>query len=262
MKNKIIKKEGNDISVEKTKAISSLTSKLLNKKEWIEVLWEWADAYDLSEEYLPRTKDELLKLENLEILDMAILTKTDSSNPNFAEEIFNKNNQVKKPFVLIDEVFKLTNLKHLDIHHKDMKILPSNIARLENLTTLELSMNSIRTIPESITKLKHLTKLDLSFNSLKEVPEFICQMTQLKELTMDANPLKKLPDSLSNLSNLKHLSICCTCITVLPDTIVELKQLTYLNLDVECDKIVLTQEQKNWIEKLEENGCEVVYFEE
>jgi len=260
MKNKIIKKEDNKVAVQKTNAISKLTNKIINKKEWTDILWEWADTNGISGKYLPRTKDELSKLEYLEVLNQAILTKVDMSNPNFAEDIFNKNKQVKKPFELINEVFELTNLKHLEICSKEMKILPSNISRLEKLTTLSLHGNSISAIPQSITNLKFLTIIDLTFNSLKELPDSICQMIQLEELRLSSNLLETLPDNISKLVNLKHLSIDCNYITVLPDTIVELKQLTFLDLD--CNKFTLTQEQKNWIETLKQNGCKVSYDEE
>ena len=257
---KPIKNEDNKIAIKKTNAISSLTNKIINKKEWTDILWEWADTNGIGEKYLPRTKDKLSKLEYFEVLNQDILTKSNTSNSNFAEDIFNKSKQVKKPFELINEVFELTNLKHLDIYMKDMKILPSNISRLDKLTELSLFGNRISAIPKSITKLKYLTTLDLSFNKLKELPDSTCQMTQLKVLKLTSNLLEKLPNNIYNLSNLKSLCIDCCYITELPDTIVLLKQLEVLDLD--CNKFSLTKEQENWIETLKQNGCEVSYDDE
>lgn len=46
----------------------------METKQWMQKLWDWADAYDLPEHRLPRDKRALLKLKILSILNLQFIS--------------------------------------------------------------------------------------------------------------------------------------------------------------------------------------------
>jgi len=92
-------------------------------------------------------------------------------------------------------------------------------------------------IPREKTRLLKLLELDLSSgvfngNIIRELPIEITYLTHIKAFSIhNQNFLSKLPDKISNLKNLEKLNLAS------------------------CKSLVLTEEQKDWINKLKNNGC-------
>ncbi len=92
-------------------------------------------------------------------------------------------------------------------------------------------------IPREKTRLLELLELDLSSglfngNIIRELPNEITNLTHIKSFSIhNQNFLSKLPDKISNLKNLEKLNLAS------------------------CKSLLLTEEQKDWINKLKNNGC-------
>ena len=60
---------------------------------------------------------------------------------------------------LLDELFKLFNLRYLNLRRTLLKMLPNSIGRLLNLQTLDIFGTQIETLPHGIGKLQNLRYL-------------------------------------------------------------------------------------------------------
>jgi Leucine-rich repeat (LRR) protein len=124
-------------------------------------------------------------------------------------------------------------LRVLDLHKRNLELLPSSIGKLRHLRYLNLSSNYLKKLPNSISRLQNLQTLNLSLcRNLEELPSSIAELKHLRYLDLSNNDnLKKLPNSISRLQNLQtlNLSFCCH-LEEFPSSIVELKHLRYLNL--------------------------------
>ncbi len=72
-KNLPILKQDSELVTLKTKSLLGLKNRLIQKKDlvddsWMERLWRWTDENDISDYYLPRNKEKLLKLKVLELI--------------------------------------------------------------------------------------------------------------------------------------------------------------------------------------------------
>ncbi len=98
-------------------------------------------------------------------------------------------------------------------------------------------------IPREKTRLLELLELDLSSglfngNIIRELPNEITNLTHIKSFSIhNQNFLSKLPDKISNLKNLEKLNLAS------------------------CKSLLLTEEQKDWINKLKNNGC-IIYADD
>ena len=86
---------------------------------------------------------------------------------------------------------------------------------------------------EDIKNLTNLKTLNLSDNILIELPKTIGDLTNVENLFLSGNNLKKLPKNIVNLKNLKWLSL------------------------LDNKDLILEEEQKKWIQSLQNNGCKV-----
>jgi Leucine-rich repeat (LRR) protein len=124
-------------------------------------------------------------------------------------------------------------LRVLDLHMRNLELLPSSIGKLRHLRYLDLSSNYLKKLPNSISKLQNLQTLKLSCcRNLEELPSSIVELKHLKYLDLSCNHnLKKLPNSISKLQNLQTLNLSfCDLLEELPSSIVELKHLRYLDI--------------------------------
>lgn len=72
-KNLPIVQQGSKVMLSKTKSLMSMTKKILGNKlvlsddGWMQRLWDWADANDISNDILARDREELLTSTELDL---------------------------------------------------------------------------------------------------------------------------------------------------------------------------------------------------
>ena len=76
-------------------------------------------------------------------------------------------------------------------------------------------------------------------------------------MILSDNKLEVLPQSIGELEKLEGLYLSGNKLNSLPQNIVKLKKLKYLSL-LENEKLVLSDEQKYWIEELKNSGCRIL----
>jgi Leucine-rich repeat (LRR) protein len=117
-----------------------------------------------------------------------------------------------------DNVFQLTNLRHLSISGMDcdygdrttcwmIKEIPADIRNLKDLTTLRLPLNAISIIPNELTELNKLIDIDLTDNTGLTNINNLTRLSNLQYLSLYGCGLKKLPDNIGDLKNLKELGL-------------------------------------------------------
>ncbi len=134
---------------------SSETLSKLNPKIGI-----YVSIYDLDS--IPKQLQS--KITGIEILKIAldkipdnIIHQKQLNYLDFSCDSYDKNNFTIFP----TELFRLTNLKYLNLKYCQIKSLPQEILKLKKLTKLNLSYNQLTSLPTEIGTLTHLKILDL-----------------------------------------------------------------------------------------------------
>jgi hypothetical protein len=159
---------------------NSFTITLIQMK----TLWQWADKFNIPHDALPRDREGLLALTELEIVSQGLMTKLNDVSE--LAEVLEENDEV---FYLPVELFELVNLTKLEIIGMSLTYLPEEIEKLENLTELILVINQLEIIPSSVGNLKNLTTLNLSINWLEEIPLTLMKLKNLKHLDVSSDQL-------------------------------------------------------------------------
>jgi internalin A len=136
----------------------------------------------------------------------------------------------REELLAVIEKAKQSGQTSLDLSHKGITELPSEIGQLTQLTSLNLRANQLTSLPESMGHFSQLNCLDLSANYLTTLPESISQLSQLTSLHLSANRLKALPKSVSQLHELTSLYLTSNQLTTLPELISQLSRLTSLDV--------------------------------
>lgn len=108
-----------------------ITKNTITIEPWMTELWAWADKFEISEESLPRHRESLLTITDLDI----------------------RSNQLTE---LPESIGQLTRLRRLMVSNNQLDRLPDSIGQLINLECLDISDNPLTTLPESIVHLKEL----------------------------------------------------------------------------------------------------------
>ncbi|XP_026430722.1 putative disease resistance protein RGA3 [Papaver somniferum] len=122
--------------------------------------------------------------------------------------------------VLLHNIKSLKCLRHLDLSHSDINLLPDSIVGLTNLQTLNLRRCSkFKELPEKIGLLIHLSFLDLSFTVIKKLPDSITCLGKLRILEFYCGYyLEALPSDFGVLTQLRRLDLESANIKELPES--------------------------------------------
>lgn len=169
-------------------------------------------SLDLSEQKLRRLPADIVKLTNLEKIDIG-------SNPDLdLEQVFN----VLKQF---------ESLKILWLTDGKIKAIPGNISQLKKLEELWLDDNELTSFPEPIKQLINLKYLRLFSNKIKNVNFKKKELPNLIYIDLCYNEFETFPVQLSILPNLKRIIIWHNSIQEIPRNIKRFKKIEEINLE-------------------------------
>jgi Leucine-rich repeat (LRR) protein len=129
-----------------------------------------------------------------------------------------------------DNIYKLVNLKLLDLTDNYVEDILPEISNLTKLETLNLMYNCITEIIPEICQLPNLSSLYLGYNGITIIPPKICNLTNLTELLLNNNFITAFPSELCQLTNLSILSLNNNKITEIPPELFRLTNLSVLDL--------------------------------
>jgi len=229
----------------------------MDGKFWTRVLFEWADNHKLPNlewcstdddnhegfwHGFPRSEQTLLSMTELNLLwhDLHELPE----ELGYLKQLTNLSiNKCRKGLEIKPEtrtqhtlrsipqwVFRLTNLKVLDLGGNAIAEIPSEIGKLTNLQILFLSQNKIHEIPDSIRQCSKLTFLGLSYNQLRKIPVGLFECNNLEVLYITANKIDHIPNGLSKLTSLMVLELARNRLQAFPEEIILLENLNVLTL--------------------------------
>lgn len=124
----------------------------------------------------------------------------------------------------------------------------------------DLSNSNLYNIDENLFIFTHLEVLDLSENFLLNIPTDIQKLENLKSLILSDNQIEKLPEEIGKLIQLENLYLSGNNLTNLPKNIIQLRNLKWLSL-TDNKRLVLTCEQKIWLNDLSIKGCKIFSFQ-
>ena len=88
----------------------------------------------------------------------------------------------------------IATLKILSLFENQIQKLPLSLFKLKNLRGINLSFNMIKYIPNEIGNLSKLQDLYINSNQLTCVPAGISELSDLKQWRMNDNPLLEIDD--------------------------------------------------------------------
>ncbi|KAH7652362.1 P-loop containing nucleoside triphosphate hydrolase protein [Dioscorea alata] len=126
---------------------------------------------------------------------------------------------------------KLKLLRILDISNSDCKVLPKSLFKLLQLRHLNLSCLPIKTLPDAIGNLINLQHLILKYcGSLLDLPESITKLKRLRSIDLHQTPLMGMPFWIRRLPQLTSLTGIMSRYSTTLNDIRELKELQILNI--------------------------------
>ena len=128
------------------------------------------------------------------------------------------------------EVFKVTEIRHLELSGNHLTSLPSEIRQLERLQTLHLNNNRLESLLPGLFELADLTTLALQDNQLISLPAGIRGLVSLTTLSLYNNKLVDLPSEIGQLKKLSVLNLYNNGLKRLPRAIGQMSALTTLNV--------------------------------
>ena len=109
------------------------------------------------------------------------------------------------------DIFKLTNLKKLDILCKNLMELSEDIKNLSNLKEFHIYCHNLKKLPKGIWDLINLEELYIYCNNLESLPNEIKKLINLESINIERTvnlKLKDLPmEGIGELNNIKELCI-------------------------------------------------------
>ena len=131
---------------------------------------------DLSANKLSSIPAQLYTLRSLQTIVLARNNLTEESFPDLSE--------VPQSDPLLPE------LRHVNISHNKLQMLPAWVCKAEQVTELLASDNEIGSLEKEILLKGHIKVLDLARNRLSSLPCELTELKKLKTLQLQENPLK------------------------------------------------------------------------
>lgn len=150
--------------------------------------------------------------------------------PKIAEKMEVLNLADARLRTLPDCIYRLPNLKELNLNINKIGAFPSSMAKIKSLEKLLLNNNHLTSFPEIITQIVNLSELHLMTNKISTIPASIENLQQLTYLTVSNNRLLQLPNEVSNLKELKELHLGGNKLRKLPKDLGNLTKLKTLNM--------------------------------
>lgn len=205
------------------KNISILEKRIDEQKKKFQVLFEWADKYNLDEKIFPRDINELLKIDELQVSNMSI-------------EEFPKELVLLEKLIFIDASFNklktiptefkdFNRLMFLQLESNNFEAIPRIVLDIKSLKFLSFKANTLSVIPTEINKLNNLKHICLCQNKIEKIPNEFSELDSLENFCIHGNKLNFLPRDIKNLKSLEVFSISNNHIKDLPKELTELKQL-------------------------------------
>jgi Leucine-rich repeat (LRR) protein len=119
----------------------------------------------------------------------------------------------------------------LNLNHKNIKTIPSEIRYLSSLSFIDLRGNNLSSVPSEIGTLKFLKYLNLTHNSFQSFPIEVINLDSLISLRLSHNKLEAIPKEIQNFQSLNLLSLGSNNIKFIPLEITKIKSLTELYLN-------------------------------
>jgi len=260
-------------------------------ESWIERLWAWADdneippliekkyfIYEVFESIRTMIFEEFKVKHNIDLTkDFVVCIRIDSAIGNDINKMrdftinlpFLTLDKNKKPINLVREVSisDIENMIKLNLLQESIYYgLPRNKKELFNLKILVIELQGLSSVAKELFNLINLEELNLRRNRLcraggnssYNILEGISKLVNLKKLDIRYSLLSGLSDDLGSLLLLRNLILSDNqFMEKLPPTIMNLKNLKEFNIK-NNPSLILTQEQKVWINELKENGCDVM----
>lgn len=123
----------------------------------------------------------------------------------------------------------LQHIRKVALRLNQLSAIPPFVFKLFNLKVLDLTRNDLSEIPREIGQLLYLERLLLGWNDFSEFPGSILSLKNLRELQLVQNPLKDLPAQISNLPRLETLTLVRTEIETIPGQVILMPSLSRLD---------------------------------
>ena len=119
-----------------------------------------------------------------------------------------------------------SEIKHLQIDHNRISILPRCIGQFNNLVSLDISHNQMTYLSGEIGQLSSLRCLTAKHNLFdnEALPKELDQLVSLQSINLSGNQLTEFPMQLTELRNLKCIHLGANVIDHVPREIVNLQR--------------------------------------
>lgn len=180
--------------------------------------------YDLHNQMLTRLPDNLQKMRDIEVLNIAVnpleeIPEWIAQLPKLTTLIVSPEQLEVLPEALQNGLIEIQVLEpqtgKLDLSHQNLTEVPSWAFAEDGIVELDLSHNKIQNLPETFSQLTQLKKLKLGNNIFRDIPEVLGALINLEELDIQENPNTDIPESL-DLESLRLLTISDDQRTILP----------------------------------------------
>ena len=133
--------------------------------------------------------------------------------------------------VVPSQLSKLSSLHTLLLNNNDIIMPPEEISHLKSLEYLSLENNQLTLLPSVFSSLRsNLRFLNLSDNPFTYLPPVVCELACLRSLCLDRIGLTGFPSELCCLVNLQKLSLVGNNISEVSEEIGKLVNLKWLSL--------------------------------
>ena len=199
------------------------------RNEYLGLLVNWAMANNIPAKILPRDKESLMKLKNLDLSNLGI-----TSLPTYLIMLpslirLNVSNNPISNFHTADISWKFDNLKYLYISGTLIKDFTGILEAAPKLRILDISNSLISSIPLAVNTLLNLRGLKCTHCNITAISALIIKHSKLRYLDISYTGVTAIPNSLYTLHKLENLIINGLQLTDIDNAISRLTKLKYLS---------------------------------